>query len=280
MDYRFQLAEREDVEDDALAGLDEALAREAELMQFMGGMSAPSAPAPVAVGGDDPEHCPFEMGVAQPRAMSLAKLYELTSSPVPPEILATVGRARLPIIIVHSMTPFSRFGYPPTRVWGLGYQIDPASTDIVPVDFAPRSEFQEIADAGAEVHLGVSGDGKISADPVVLQAVNAVPGVNLNGLSASAGAKANVSLDLRLKLYVLKIMAGIVGRGVRWDFIEQDERMDRSLTMMHTILVPRDLEAIDMDVKVWVRRRRRFFDLKAARTWLIEPQRLTVDIER
>lgn len=277
MDHRFELTETKTEEDPTLARVDDELAREDDLSGTMGwGRSA----APADAEGDDLEECPFEMGVAQPRALGLLKLHELTSAEVPPEIAATVGRARVPIVLVHSMTPFSRFGYPPTRVWGLGYQADPLPEELVPVDYAPKSEFLEIANVGTEVALEISGGGRIEADAELAAAASAIPGITVNGLSAGASADANVSLALGLKLYVLEIMAGLVGRGVRWDFVEQDDRMDRTITMVQTVLVPDDLDAIDMDVRVWVRRRRRFFDLKAARTWLISPQRMTVDIER
>lgn len=277
MDYRFELTDHMDEQDLTLARLDDELAREEDLAGTMGwGRPAP----PVGVADDDLEECPFEMGVAQPRAVGLLKLHELSSVETPPEIRAALGRARVPVVIVHSMTPFSRFGYPPTRVWGLGYQVDPLPEGLVPVDFAPKSEFLEIVGVGTEVGFEVSGGGLIQADPNLVAAANAVPGVTVNGLELGASADVDAALTLRLKLYVLEIMAGLVGSGVRWDFIEQDERMDRPITLVHTVLVPDDLDSIDMDVKLWVRRRRRFFDLNAARTWLVGPNRMSVDIER
>ena len=80
-------------------------------------------------------------------------------------------------------------------------------------------------------------------------------------------ANNSMVLNFAMKLVMLKIQAGIVGNGVRWDFIEQDERMDRSVTLLQSALIPES-------------RRRRFFGLGAARSWLMPPQQYEVNVEK
>jgi hypothetical protein len=217
--------------------------------------------------------------VAQPRAVGLLKLYELLSQKVPPEIAAALGKSRTPVLIIHHMTPFPRFGYPPTRVWGMGYQVQNLPASLVPIDYAPRSELLEVGKWETDMKLSFSASGKFDLTSNAMEVANAIPGVSIEGLSYGLNAKNNLVLAFSLKLELLKIMAGLVGRGVRWDFIEQDERLDRGTKMLQTVLLPPDLRAVDMDVEVWVRRRRAFVGAGAARSWRMPPQRLTVDVE-
>jgi hypothetical protein len=270
----------EDVEDSVLAELDDELAEEEGLGRPMGA-TEDSAEA-LAARDRDLEDCPFDVAVAQPRAISLLKLYELTGSSVPAAIEAAIGRARVPLLIVHQMTPFSRFGYPPTRVWGLGYHIQGVPDTVTPMDFAPKSEFLEVASVGGELVLGLSGDGKLELPDGMghlAQALTGIPGLAIDGLSAVARAESSFRFAFNLKVQLLKIKAGIDGRGVRWDFYEQDERMDRAVTLLQTALVPEDTRSIGMTVRTWVRRRRRVLGIRAARSWIIPPRDLTVDVE-
>jgi len=274
-EHRFQLDRVQDVTDRDLATADEDLRGEESIHGLMG---AGEEATPLDL-DQDLDECPFEMAVAQPRAVGLFKLYELLSQKVPPEIAAAVGKARTPVLVIHQMTPFPRFGYPATRVWGMGYLVHNLPESLVPVDYAPRSELLEVGKAETDVKLSFSASGKFDLTSTAMGVANAIPGVSIEGLSYGVNAKNNLVLAFSLKLELLKIMAGLVGRGVRWDFIEQDERLDRGTKMLQTVLLPQELRAIDMDVEVWVRRRRAFLGGGAARAWRMAPRRLTVDVE-
>ncbi len=151
----------EDVEDAGLSEADSMLQREGEMDKTLG-----DATQQVSIEAErDMDTCPFDMGISQPRAISLLKLCELCAQPVPAQIAATVGTSRCPFLLIHQVTPFSKFGYPPTRVWGLGYQVDNLDAGLVPVDFAPRSEFLEVGGWATDMKLGVAADGSFSLDP-------------------------------------------------------------------------------------------------------------------
>lgn len=273
-DVRLQPSAFEDIEDTALAALDEELAEEEAIQGFMGKEGT-------AVDFDgDLDDCPFELGLAQPRALCLLRLLKSTGQRVSASITAALGHSRRPVLFVHEITPFSRFGYPPTRVWGLGYQIANVPDSLSPVDFVPKSEFLEIGSVGTDVQLGFSADGKFAIDAALADAVRALPGAGIEGLGYTAKAEGHIGFALNLRIHVLKIQAGLVGRGVRWDFVEQDERIDRSVRMLQTALLPDGVDSIEMDVRAWVRRRRRFLGFGAARSWVFSPQTMSVDIEK
>ena len=274
-EHRFELERIEDGTDRDLASADEELRGEEAIHRLMG---AGDEATPLDL-DQDIDDCPFEMAVAQPRAVSLFNLYELLSQKVPPEIAAAVGKARTPILIIHQMTPFPRFGYPATRVWGMGYLVQNLPESLVPVDYAPRSELLEVGKAEADMKVSFSASGKFDLTSTAMEVANAIPGVSIEGLSYGLNAKNNLVLAFSLKLELLKIMAGLVGRGVRWDFIEQDERLDRGTKMLQTVLLPPNLRAVEMDIEVWVRRRRALLGGGAARSWRMAPKRLTVDVE-
>jgi len=274
-EHRFELERIEDGTDRDLASADEELRGEEAIHSLMG---AGDEATPLDL-DQDIDDCPFEMAVAQPRAVSLFNLYELLSQKVPPEIAAAVGKARTPILIIHQMTPFPRFGYPATRVWGMGYLVQNLPESLVPVDYAPRSELLEVGKAEADMKVSFSASGKFDLTSTAMEVANAIPGVSIEGLSYGLNAKNNLVLAFSLKLELLKIMAGLVGRGVRWDFIEQDERLDRGTKMLQTVLLPPNLRAVEMDIEVWVRRRRALLGGGAARSWRMAPKRLTVDVE-
>jgi hypothetical protein len=275
-EHRFRLELTEDIEDPELARLDD----EAEGMEKLFGSLGRGGTAPEAVDLEDGEaECPFEMGVAQPRAISLFKLYELMGQEPPHEVVAALGRARTPVLIVHQMTPFSQFGYPPTRVWGMGYQIHELPEKVLPLDFAPKSEFQEIVSAGGDLSVRFRGDGSFEVQPGLAELARAVPGLGIDGLACAVSADGKAAFSFRFTIELLKIAAGIVARGVRWDFIARDDRIERSTRMLQTVLVPHGLKEVDMKVRTWVRRRR-FLGRGAARSWLTPLKPLTVDVEQ
>jgi len=127
--------------------------------------------------------------------------------------------------------------------------------------------------------LSFSAEGKFTLEPEVSAALNSIPGINIEGLSYGMNTNNSMVLNFALKLVMLKIQAGIVGRGVRWDFIYQDERMDRSITLLQTTLKPESAAIIDINIRAWVRRRR-FWGLGATRSWLMPPQRYEINIEK
>ncbi len=106
-----------------------------------------------------------------------------------------------------------------------------------------------------------------------------MPGLSLQGASVSAAINSSVSFVLKLKLDVLKIMAGQVGCGARWDFVERDERIDRALTMVQTLMVRDTTKSLHMQVRSWVRRRRKLLPGGAARSWIVGPHAFTVGLE-
>ena len=182
MVQRYQLETFEDVDDQELAQVDDELGAEEALFNTMGGADATAIEL-----DEEPDQCPFELGIAQPRAISLLKLYELTNQNVPASIRASLGSSNTPVIFLHQITPFSRFGYPPTRVWGLGYQITDLPSEVVPVDFAPKSSFYELGKWKTDVNLSFSAEGKFTLEPEVGAALNLIPGVNIQGLSYGDG---------------------------------------------------------------------------------------------
>jgi hypothetical protein len=274
-DSRVRASAFRDIEDPLLASVDESLAEEEALEGFMGRERAD----PVDL-DEDFDDCPFELGLAQPRALCLVRLYELTGQELPAAVAASIGPARRPVLFVHQVTPFSRFGYPPTRVWGLGYQIENLPDELVPVDFAPKSEHLEIGSVGTDVRLGFNAGGTFEAGAGLAEFRGLLPGTGIDDLGYSAKADGHFALTIDLRIQVLKVQAGLSGRGVRWDFIEQDERIDKSLELLQTALLPEGADEVEMDVKAWVRRRRKFLGFGAARSWIFEPRRMTVPIEK
>jgi len=225
---------------------------------------------------DDPAECPFELGIGEPMVMSAARVWEASGHTPPPEFNGLPGNRAL-MLMIHRLTPFPRPGYPVTRVWGMGLRVDVLDERTNTIDFAPRSEFVDYADADANVGLALSASGEFAVAPEGLELLNAATGVGMKDFGLSGTVKTGFRLGAKVNVSSLRVQAGAVDRGVRWDLVRDDRRLTASVQLLHTLALPSELKRLPLRLTAWVRRRR-FFGRPDVRIWTTEGIAKSVDV--
>jgi len=226
---------------------------------------------------DDPADCPFELALGEPIALSAARVWKASGQDAPPEFRGLPDNRAL-TLLVHRITPFPRPGYAAARVWGLGLKVDVLDDSTNTIDFAPKSEFEEQADAEANVRLSLRASGDFAVEPEGFEVVRAATGIGVQDLGLSGAANIGFRLGVKVSVSSLRVQAGPVGRGVRWDLIRDDSRLTASVELLQTLAVPKGLERLPLRLTAWVRRRR-FFGRPDARIWATEPIEKLIRVE-
>lgn len=229
-------------------------------------------------GSADWDTCPIDLQVGQPRALDLRKLCALTGAAVPHDIEATLG-GLVPVLLVHTITPFHEPGQSPKSIWGLGYETRvvgmPSATTIA---LAPDTSMLDIASANQTVEMGLSLGGEIGVPSVVTEAISAVPGVKLQGVSVRAKTEQSFALTLAYVVKLLRIQAGVLPKGgARWNLYHQDERLDGQQTLVQTLQVPRGTQQLELMMKSWITVAR--WGGLSRKTWMAEGIERTVSLE-
>ena len=255
---RLSLGGTEDVEDAILARLNQRQPIVHELADtadgYRGGGGGGDADEGDASDDDEAEDgAPFDVEVAKPRAIDVARLYALSGRAIPDEVKAALGPAR-PLLLCHSVTPFHRPGRNVSSVWGLGYQSRLRDVNADTIGFQPTSAVEEVGSVEQELAFGVGAGGELSVPKEALTVGNALPGIQLEGATLSLSTHQRFALAISMTLTLRSIQAGPVGAGgVRWNIYRQKNRIDEMQALFQTLLVPKDVKILNVEVQTWVR---------------------------
>jgi hypothetical protein len=192
---------------------------------------------------------PFDLGVPEPRAMDLRKLWKLAGQEPDPQILAALGPT-IPILLSHSVTAFPAGDGRPPRVWGIRYSCRLVDLDSRTVAVQPTTELLDVLTVGAEAELEVGLDGGLSVPRELAAGLSVIPGLALNEARVSAGVTESARLRIRFTLSVPKVISGPEAQGgARWHLYAQDQRLDGHQALIQTVLVPRDTRHATVEIE-------------------------------
>jgi hypothetical protein len=229
--------------------------------------------------GDHEEgDAPFDLQISKPRAIDISQLYALTGRSVPPTVRATLGPTR-PILLCHSVTPFHRPGRRVSEVWGLGYESRVLGIDATTVGFQPMSSVHEVGQVGQEISVGLSAGGELHVPDGELALGPSLPGIRVEGVRFNFATHSEFALALSLKLQLREVQAGPVGAGgVRWNIYRQKRRLDEVQALFQSLLVPRQVQTLNLELRTWVRSNG-LFGL-GVKQWTSDWQPVRVDLGR
>jgi len=256
------------VDDELLEQLDDEAEAEAALFAPMGFEQPPD-------GAEDDR--PFELEVARPYAVDLAKLFLLAGKPTPPVVGADAGTHRA-LLLSHALTAFAPAGHRPTSIWGMGYEVSlHGLEDAVTLSLSPDDQFESIGSAKVDVNVGLTAGGKLSLMAPAL--VGSALGLNLPGVDLIASTDDNFSLGFNIGLRLVAVQAGPVGAGgARWNLYRHGRDLRGSQALLQTVLIPAGVSELDVELKTWVRHRRLFSGRRQSQEYLfpVERYRLTL----
>ncbi|MDH0865769.1 hypothetical protein [Mitsuaria sp. GD03876] len=263
------------VDDPAMTRWNDALRARDRLHEAMGlqgdrhGAVKPASDTPAA---------PYDLEPEAPRALSLAKLLQLSGAPMPPEIQATVGEHEA-LIVLHGLTPFHAEGARPQEIWGMGYSAVPKDCDAArTVSFEPSDRVIKAIEVNQTLAIDLDVHGRMVAGVPEAGAGPALP--LAAGLAGGASTRQGFALSLQLEWSAVEVQAGPVGSGgVRWNLYRQGRRIDRYHRLMHTLLVPRGTRTLTFEVDTWVRRQGLFGGLLGTRHWQSPRREFTLNVE-
>ncbi|MFZ0172122.1 MAG: hypothetical protein WAL04_10610 [Acidimicrobiales bacterium] len=249
------------VDDPAL----EALEAESELFASMGAADEQDATSVDA-------EAPFELELMKPRALDLRVLYKQLHRDVPADVEAALGAHR-PLLLCHAMTAFASAGERPSGVWGMGYEIALANAeDASTVALAPDSRTHEIGSAETNVVFGLSAGGKLNAHGLSIAGLPVLP-VGLPGVEIAAATDNSFALCAKLEIGFIEVQAGPVGAGgARWNLYRHGRDLRLSQSLLQTLLVPEDLDQLEIMVETWIRKRVLLAGLRKPWQWKSKPQ--------
>jgi hypothetical protein len=199
-------------------------------------------------GGAQSDAAPFDLGIPEPRAMDLRRLWKLAGKKADPQILAALG-PNIPVLFSHSVTAFPVAAGRPPRVWGIRYQSELFGIDARTVSLQPTTELIDIVKVGAQAELEIGLAGELGVPQAAKDALNTVPGVSLNDANVSASLDESAKLRIRFTLSVPKVIAGSEARGgARWQLYAQDTRLDGHQALLQTLLIPKGTKRVRVDI--------------------------------
>jgi hypothetical protein len=220
---------------------------------------------------------PYDLQSPEPRAVDLLTLWKRVGKAPDPELLASLGPNR-PILLSHGITAFHKMGRRPRAIWGMGYQATVTHGDARTLDVTPRSEHLTVGSLEQNIRLGITLDGRIEVPAMARAAIDAIPGVGLNGASIELGADERLAFTIRYEFRVLKVQAGpLAPGGARWNLYRQDQPLDDFHPLLQTLLVPRSARTLDVEVQAWAREAG---FLGPGREWTFEPRSYRVSLAR
>jgi hypothetical protein len=256
---RFTTERVEELDDPVLADLDQMHRAEEEFFAPMG-----EADAEPEI---DPDR-PYDLEVVRPLALDVRKLYSRAGKDVPAEVAAALGPT-VPVLLYQGLTAFTRPGEVPRGVWGLGYEVRTIDIDAVTVSLSPDTELTRVGGVDSSVRVGISAAGELSPPNAALTAVSALPGISLHKAQLEVTTSTELALAVSIDLSVVKVEAGpIGGGGARWNIYRTNERVVGFQPLIHTLLVPRGTQALNLVVQPWVSRRGIFSGLLGSKKFV------------
>ena len=150
-------------------------------------------------GGSESDAAPFDLGIPEPRAIDLRKVWKLAGQKPDAQILAALG-PNVPVLLSHSITAFPVGAGKPPRVWGIRYGSQLFGIDARTVSVQPTTELLDVLTVGAEAELAVGLAGELSVPDAVGAAIETVPGVALNDARVAASLDQSAKLRIRFTL--------------------------------------------------------------------------------
>jgi hypothetical protein len=228
------------------------------------------------------ENCPFDLEVAAPRAVDVAKLYTLWHQEIPPTIQATLG-PRFAVMLCHSLTPFYRIGRRRIGVASLGYMVtlEPQQSGCRTASLFPESKLVNFGKIDAEVQLGLDVGGELALPQEALTLANTgVPGLNIAGAKINATTNAQFGIAIHCAVSLVQVQAGPIGEGgARWNIYKAGEGMDVNHTLLQTLLVPEGTTQLHVQIDSWIREPRRFLKLFRSVEWKFPTVEYDVPLE-
>ena len=117
-------------------------------------------------GGSESDAAPFDLGIPEPRAIDLRKVWKLAGQKPDAQILAALG-PNVPVLLSHSITAFPVGAGKPPRVWGIRYGSQLFGIDARTVSVQPTTELLDVLTVGAEAELAVGLAGELSVPDAV-----------------------------------------------------------------------------------------------------------------
>ena len=199
-------------------------------------------------GGAEGDAAPFDLGIPEPRALDLRRLWKIAGKKPDPQVLAALG-PDIPVLLSHSVTAFPVGPGKPPRVWGIRYQSELFGVDARTVSLQPTTELIDLVTVGAEAELEIGLGGELGLPRVAKAAIDTLPGVTLNDAKVGAGVHESAKLRIRFTLSVPKVISGAEARGgARWHLYAQDRRLDGHQALVQTLLVPKGTKRVRIDI--------------------------------
>ena len=198
-----------------------------------------------AIGGQaDP---PYDLQSPEPRAVDLLGLWKRLGRKPDPNLLASLGPTG---------RSSSRMGSRRFTRWGGGHGQSGAWATRRPSSTSRhgRSTLRRPANTSRSAP---SSRTSVSASPSTggsrsrrqRSRRGALPGVGLNGASIEVGVDERVAFAIRYEFRVLKVQAGPVAPGgARWNLYRQDRPLDDFHPLLQTLLVPRGVRGVTVEV--------------------------------
>jgi len=226
------------------------------------------------------DRCPFNLEVAAPRAVDVARLYKLWHQNIPPAIAAALG-PQFAVLLFHSVTPFYRPGQRAVGVASLGYTATLEQPGCVTASLFPESKLVNYGKIEAELQLGLDCGGALAVPKETLALADAaVPGLHIGGASIAATTNAQFGIAIRCSFSFIQAQAGPVGAGgARWNIYKGGQRIDLNHTLLHTLLAPDGTEQLHVYIDSWVRRPRRLLGLLKGVEWRFPRVEYDVSLE-
>jgi hypothetical protein len=262
---RLTSKERTEVEDEVLFGLSDV---EAEGVQEA-----------ATLGAD--ETCPFELEVAAPRAVDVAKLYKLWKRRIPETLEAALG-PHFAVMLCQSLTPFYRHGRSQIGVASLGYRIWIEPGGCRTASLFPESKLIKVGTLDTKVQLGLNAGGELALPDSGLQLANAaIPGLALNGINIDATTDAQFGIAIRCNISLVQVQAGAIGEGgAGWNIYKKGQRIDLNHPLLHTLLAPAGTKKLHAKIETWLREPTRFFGVLRGIEWRFPAVEYDISLER
>jgi hypothetical protein len=228
-------------------------------------------------GGGEDWDAPFDLRVARPRAVDLAKLWA-SQGGSPDAALAAAPSGMRPILLNHVITAFPRDGLPPGRVWALSYEFvlhDIPRAETVAV--APSNVLLRFGGLYQKVSLGFDLGGQLIVPDAMREAIEATSTISLSGASIALATEQRYQFEVSLDTSLRKVVGAPVGvGGALWKMYRQDEPLDAPIPLLQTLLVPADTKELRCTVQCSAVRAGLLGSRWGARFWPYADQEFTV----
>ena len=220
-------------------------------------------------GGGEDWDAPLDLRIVRPMATDLRALWAASNEQAPPMLAGALGSTR-PVLLTHTVTPFSIDGRAPSKVWGLGYEMITHGTDANTVAVAPTAEAYQVAEIGQTIALGIGAHGSFALGE---GQPGGAPGVRVS-------VSQRFQFEASLKISLRKVIGAPVGiGGALWKMYRQNEPLDQPHTLLQLLLVPEEEKELRCTVATWATQVGWLGTSWGARFWPYDDQAFTIRLD-